>query len=227
MASQSVLRLWNQAVSALGVTNTIGAEDEVSLEARQCTLWYETVRDAVFRAAPWASLTGYSRLALNAERDTDEDWVATDPPPGWLYAFSQPAHMARPRALASGAQFIVSNVGNSRVIVCNEETPILFYTRDDINITNWDVDLFHAVVYGLAAHIARGLTGNDADVRTNFQLAVEKILIARVNNANQQNVQAEPIPDWLAARGTNLSMPTSRYVYPSADFTIMGSNPLG
>lgn len=225
--AQSVLKCWNQAVSALGVGEVIGAEDEISVAARQCNIWYESVRDAVFRAAPWASLTGYSRLATQAIRDTDEDWVGTDPTPGFGYAFKLPANFIRPRYLSSFGQFEMANVGDTPVLVTQEATPILTYTRRDIAVANWDVDLFLAVSFGLAAHIAKGITGNDADLANMFQLAQEKILQARTNNANQQNQQAESIPTWIQARGNNISMPSARYLYPSAEFSMMGSMPLG
>lgn len=223
----SELQIWNQALSALGQTNPVAAPDEVSVAAEQCELWYETVRDAVFAAAPWAELTGFRRLALVSERDNDEDWVATDPPPGWNYAFGMPSDCIRPRQLASYAKFLPSTVNGTRIIAANEETPILWYTRREEDPSKWNVNLRFAVVHGLAAHIAKAITGNDADLNNMFTLANEKILVARVNDANTGGETAESIPDFIQARGQNTYMPTSRYIYPSADFTISGTNNLG
>jgi hypothetical protein len=221
------LQIWNQALSALGQTETIAAPDEVSVAAEQCNLWYETVRDAVFSAAPWADLTGFRRLGVVATRDNDADWVATDPPPGWLYAFGLPSDYLRARHLASFARFIPSTVNGARALATNEETPILWYTRREEDPTKWTVDLRFAVVHALAAHIAKAITGNDSDLNNMFTLANENILIARTNDANTGLDTTEHSPDWIQARGGNAYMPTARYVYPSADFTVVGANNLG
>lgn len=221
------LTLWNQALSALGTGSSVQSANENSVEARNCGIWYETVRDAIFAAAPWPCLTAFSRLALLVERDDDEDWVVTDPPPGRLYAFGLPSQFIRPRHLASFGQFELSTVDGTKCLACDEENPILCYTKRIDDPSSWDIGLQQAVVFGLAAHIAKASTGNDSDLQNMFTLANEKIMIARANNANSSQVQHEAIPDWLAARGQSLSMPTTRYFYPAANFTVMGTNNLG
>lgn len=221
------LQIWNQALSALSHTERVAAPSEVSVEAQQCALWYETVRDGVFAAAPWTELTANARLAEIAARDNDEAWVATDPPPGWLFAHGVPSDYVHPRMLSSGAKFLPSVVGESRVIASNEETPILTYTRRVSNPQLWSIGLRHAVVFGLAAHISKAITGKDSDLNNMFTLAQEKIMAARASDANGEFNTTEHIPDWIAARGHSLAMPTTRYIYPSADFTVGGANNLG
>lgn len=218
-----VLTVWNQALSALGTSSSIAATTEVGREAEQCNLWYDYCRLAVFRAAPWASLTGYRRVATQSTRDIDSTWVSTDPPPGWMNAFALPSDFVRARHLSSFAQFELTLVGDVPVIACNEDTPVLAYTRNITRVDLWDPDLMSAVVYYMAAHMAKSLTGNNADVGNMFQLAQDKVLVARQHNINQQNVYAEPMPSWLQARGNNLSMPSGRYIYPAADLTVPGS----
>lgn len=221
-----VLKVYNQALSALGTESTVEATTEKSKGAEKCNLWYETVRDAVFCAAPWPTLTSFSRLAELVARDNDEDWVATDPPPGWLYAFALPSDCLRPRNLASFGQFMISGVGGVAVLATNEPYPILEYTRREELPERFGVELFQAVVFGLAAHIAKAMTGNDSDLQNMFQLAQDKILTARVNAANAQNVQYETNPEWLTARGQSLNSPNQKYIYPSANFTVAGANNL-
>lgn len=223
----TVLSLWNQALAALGTESTVAAVNEVSREAEVCNLWYETARDTVFRAAPWSCLSGFSRLATLVVRDDTVDWVSTDPPPGWLYAFALPSDCVRPRHLSSFGTFILSMVEDTPIIACNEDVPILHYTRRFDRIDLWDVDLFGAVTFSLAAHIAKGITGNDSDLRNMFAIASDKIGAARANNANINSQPLESIPDWLSARGQAISSPTSRYFYPSAEFTVQGFNNLG
>lgn len=227
--SATLLTVWNQALSALGVTERVDDEAEISVAARACSLWYETIRDAVFKAAPWPELKAHARLAVLATRDNDEDWVAADPMPGYNYGFALPANCLRPRYITTYERFELGLIGTQRAIFAQSETPILCYTVRIVDPGQWDVDLLGAVSFALAAHIAKAVTGSDTNLTNMFTLAEEKIRQARVNNANVESLGQvnESIPDWLAARGTNLSMPSSRYIYPSADFTISGSNNLG
>ena len=225
----TLLTVWNQALSALGSTERVDDPAESTVAAQQCTIWYETVRDAIFKAAPWPELKAFSRLAVLATRENDEDWIATDPMPGYNYAFGLPSDMIRPRFISTYEKFELGLVGTTRALMGNSETPILCYTKRVTDPSQWDVDLLGAVAFGLAAHIAKPVTGSDSNLSNMFTLADEKIRSARANNANMESTgqMNEPIPDWLAARGTNLSMPSSRYLYPSADFTISGANNLG
>lgn len=227
MAATAEVDIYNMALSALGTTSSVATVDEDSREAEQCSIWYEPVRDQIFRAAPWPRLTGFKRLALSVERDQDEDWVATDPDPKWQFAYALPADYIRPRYLNTYVQFEESMVGDLPVLVTNAETPILTYTRKLTRVDLWDPDLTQAVAFGLAAHIAKALTGKDSDLRNMFELAQEKILNARVNAANSRNATNESVPDWIAARGYAGTGPYAQYIYPSADFTVSGFNNLG
>lgn len=215
------------ALGALGSDTSIESLTEVSRGAELCNLHYEFARDLVFSAAPWAPLTGYSRLAVAATRDMAENWVTADPPPGWLYAFHNPSDMLRPRYLTSYARFLPSTVGSTQVIAANEETPILVYTKRLENPQLWGVDLLTAVYLTLASMIAKGLTGKDSDLQNMFQLAEQRVLQARANYANTVNTNLESMPDWITARGSAITPPEQRYVYPWADFTVAGANNLG
>lgn len=219
-----VVSIYNRALSALGTTSSVTTPTEVSREAEQCNLWYEKVRDTVFSAAPWSSLSAFKRLALLAERDPDLAWTSSDPDPRWLYAYGLPADFLRPRHLSTYTQFELSVVGTVRALVSNEPNSILAYTRRVENPELWGVELEDAVIFALAAHIAKPLTGKDSDLRNMFQLAQEKILVARTNDANMHNSSVEHIPDWIGARGFALAGPQSKYIYPSADFTVSGFN---
>jgi len=225
----TLLTVWNQALSALGQTERVDSPTENGIAAQQCNIWYETVRDAIFKAAPWPELKAYFRLATLAVRDEDETWVAADPIPGYARAFTLPSDCIRPRYLSDYAKFELGLISGQRALMANGESPILCYTARVEDPSKWDVDLLAAVSFGLAAHISKAVTGNDSALNNMFTLANEKILSARVNNANMESLGqvSESIPDWLGARGTNLTMPTSRYIYPVADFTVLGSSNLG
>lgn len=219
------LTLWNQSISSLKIGTRIEDASEVSREAEECGLFYETVRNVVFRAAPWTSLTSYSRLAQYAAQD-DDTWTSVDPPPGWAYAFALPADCLRPRYLSSWGSFIISRVGTKQVLATQEATPILTYTGLVENPALWDTDLFQAVMFALAAAVAPGLTGNTSDLQNMFTLAEQKVLTARANDANLASDQQQSIPDWIAARGQSY-FTTSRFIYPYGEFSVQGLTTVG
>lgn len=224
----SSLDIANLALSALGIEDSIASFDEASTEAATCNRWYEPVRDLVFRSAWWDCLEAHSRLAVLSARDDDADWVAGDPTPGYLYAFSLPANCIRPRYLTTFERFKLTTVATSRAIVANSETPILCYSSKVTNPAMWDVDLQHAVVYTLAAHIAKAVTGKDSDLQNMFALARDKVETARENTLNiQQDQPMDSVAPWLAARGYEVGKPATRYIYPPDNFQLIGMNNLG
>jgi hypothetical protein len=224
----SSLDIANLGLSALGVEDSIASFSEASVEAAVCNRWYEPVRDLVFRAAPWDALEAHSRLATMSTRDDDEDWVLTDPTPGYLYAFSFPSDMIRPRYLTTYERFKLTTVNGSRAIVTNIETPILCYSKKITDPSQWDIDLQHAVVYALAAHICKAVTGKDSDLQNMFSLAKDKIDSARMHSDNNsQDQPMQSVAPWISARGYSANLPGTRYIYPPDNFQLVGMNNLG
>ena len=221
----SIVEIYNQALTAIGQKGKLQSPDEPSIEAGECNLWYADARDQVLRAAPWNCATGTARLALQAERNSNVAWVATDPRPGWRFAYSIPNDMLRPRYLTTFARFDLGvSAASSRVLYSNEEASILVYTQQLTNPELWDVDLRQAIVFSLAASIAPRLTGSKDRTRLVIAQAIDKITNARVNSANEVVEETEHVPDWLAARGYGGSTPSARYVYPMGDISISGTN---
>jgi hypothetical protein len=222
------LDICNMALSALGIEDSLSSLSEVGVAAEQCNRWYGLTRDLVLRVAPWNSAKAYSRLALLSERDNSANWVATDPEPGYLYAYALPSDFIWPRYFSDYTRFTMGFVGDSPALMTNTESPILFYTKRQEQVQLWDVGLQHSVAYTLAARIAKRLTGKDSDLQNMFALANELVNTARAENANAQMDQLqESIPDWISARGYGGSSPLNRFVFPPAAFTLSGVNSLG
>lgn len=222
------LDICNMALSALGVEDSLSSLSETGVAAEQCSRWYSLTRDLVLRSAPWSSAKGYSRLALLVERDNDEDWLVTDPEPGYSYAYGLPNDFIWPRFLSDYTRFVLGSVGETPALMTNVETPILFYTKRLLRVDLWDVGLQHAVAYALAARISKRVTGKDSDLQNMFALAKDLVDTAIAQDANaQQDTPQETVPEWIAVRGYGGSGPTSRYVYAPATFTLSGLNNLG
>lgn len=224
MASTEV-DIYNMACASIGADSNIATTDERSVEAEQCTIWYETVRDQVLGAAYWPSVRATARLALLATRDNDDSWVVGDPEPGWNYAYGRPADMLRPRYLTSYARFAQGIRGtNTPAIMTDQAEALLIYTKRQTAVNVWDADLALAISFHLAAHIALKLTGSRGKRSDAFQLAQEKVMTARVNSANEFPPNLDFAPSAMIARGYGDSGPTPRFLYPPAQLTLVGSN---
>lgn len=223
MANDEVT-IYNWALAAVGTVARVQSPDEASDEAEACSLWYETVRDQILQTAPWDSAKAFKRLAQSSEQ-TDETWIATDPAPGWRFAYAFPSDMLRPRYITNYARFeLGTNSANQRVIYTNQEAAILCYTKRQVQVSLWDEDLKAAVAFALAAHICMKLTGSLDRVQFVTAQAYDKVLAARQQSANTPQANLVSTPSWIAARGYAGTAPESQYVYPNAEFTVAGFN---
>lgn len=206
--------VYNMALDAVGTRSDVSATTEQSREAEVCRLWFGPTRDLVLRAAPWSVATGYSRLALLATRNDTLAWVATDPAPGYHFAYAAPSDMIAPRFMSTYGRFIQGKYGNQRALMTQDEAALLVYTRLEEQVALWDSDLAMAIVLGLAAAIAMPLHGKAQRAKNAQDQANILILQARANDANAQENQLDTIPDWIAARGSNFQAPNNRFFFP-------------
>lgn len=219
----TVVDIYNWALAALGSRSRIQSPTEASVEAEKCSLFYDNVRDQVLRSAPWDCARAYKRLAQSAERDDGLDWVATDPAPGWRYAYALPSDFIWPRFISTFAKFEMGiSSTNQRVIYTNDQSPILCYTKRQTRVDLWDADLAAAISFALGAHICASITGSNDKIRLVTGQAIDKILSARQNAANAPDFQLETVPEWLLARGYAGASPTTQFIYPSAEFSFGG-----
>lgn len=221
--STSVVDIYNWALAAVGTRSRVQSTTEASNEAEACTIFYENVRDQILRSAPWDCARAYKRLAQNAERDSTIDWVATDPAPGWTYAFALPADFIWPRFISTFARFELGiSSTDQRVLYTNDAEPILCYTKRQTRVDLWDADLQAAVGFALGAHICMKLTGSESKTKLVTGQAIDKILAARQAAANAPNFSFDSVPEWIAARGYGGVTPSMPYLYPSAEFSYAG-----
>lgn len=222
--TQSVTNLYNLALGACGSRGSVASVSETTIEATLCNVWYAPVRAQVFRSAHWNSLREHTRLALLVERDLDEDWVSTDPEPGFVYAYSAPAYMAAARYLTTYERFRVGTYNNARAIFTDVEDAILCFTEDKTNVSVWDASLYLAVAYALAAHICPKLTGKAQRSDSLLQKANIIITQARVDSANEKQENFDVLPDWIQARGYRGGTSIDRYVAPyGPQLSLMGA----
>lgn len=220
----SVVEIYNQALSLAGTRSRLTTIGDVSREAELCNQWYGTVRDQVFRSSHWSFAKRAKTLAVLKERNFSLPWAETDPLPGWRFAYGLPSDLMHPRFLASYAKFELGTNGDKNALMSSEENPVLVYTGLVEDTSRWDMLFTTAVFAALAAMIARPLTGSAAKSRDLYNLANERIIMAREMNANDDHIVFETLPPWLTARGIGGPMDPSRYIYPLGPLFMTGTN---
>ena len=232
--AQSQVALYNLAISAVGGDYTISATNEESIPAEICELWYENVRQTVLRAAFWQTAKRHVRMTKAAARDSETgydtdtaaDWQTSDPEPGWAFSYTLPSNMLRARYLTDFSMFTLGweEEGSHKILSANvggetaDDAPILAYTIDVTDVTLWEPDLYQAIAYGLAGHIAMPLTGKPGKAEMMFTLANGLINEARANTANEMHVMLQQAPGRLQARGYAYQPVLNPYVYPYGNF---------
>lgn len=76
----SVVEICNMALSRIGNSQRINALTEASIQAEQCSLFYEQTRDLVLRDKPWPFATKFAVLAE----------VSTNPDPVYQHSYAFP-----------------------------------------------------------------------------------------------------------------------------------------
>lgn len=215
MAADEVT-IFNLALEGAGTRSDVAATTEQSREAEVCRLWYPICRDLVLHASNWNSVRAYERLATLRTRGDTTAWDGSvDPAPGYAYTHASPATMLRPQYLTTFERFEPGVLDNVKVIHSQNASPILVFTKNDSVPAFWEHDLFVTVAMTLSAFITIPLTGKTQRAKDKKDEANVMILQARTNNANQENVQFETMPSWIAARGSAYGVSDARFYYPS------------
>lgn len=211
------VKIWNLALAAVGARSFISSPTEKSKEADLCRLHYEEVRDTVLKSAMWPCSRAYAQLALMRGRDPSAAWLPTDPPPQWQRAYAVPQDLLAPRYLLSFARFEYGVLGEERAIFAAEERPILVYTRRVTNTSLFDQGLRNAVVALLASRLVIPASAKDNRAAALREQAVEAVLLARTEFANESEDHYEALPSWVQVRGISHPVRQSRFYYPVSD----------
>lgn len=218
----TVEEVCNKALGLLGTKNKVASISEQSVEAEVCNLWFTTVRDIVLRAAHWTSASAAAKLVVAVERNPEADWVATDPPPGYLFAYTLPADILIPRYLSGYGRFELSmSSGNVKRLNSNTEDAILIYTKQQTDVTKWDSDLETTIEFALASYICLKLTGKQDRLEAMVNMANQRIMTARLNDANSQEMIQDTVAPWHAARGIAIAS-DPRYIFPYGPLVNVG-----
>lgn len=225
--SQTLNALFNQALTAIGHAGNVTDPNADSKQTAVLKLWYPVARRAVLSSFHWASVRRAKRLAIAKSRDLSLDWADTDPLPGYRYAYALPANCLRPQFLGDYSRFALSSLGGEKVLNTNCSRAILYYTEDIDAPSQWEADLYQAIVYALAASINMAHNGKAQLTQKLEQQVHQLTTFAKVADANEDDEYFEAVPGMWA--GTGYQAPPaatrSQFIYPTTTFNVSGLMP--
>lgn len=221
--TSTVLDVYNNALLACNGRGQLSDLNEASRERELCSRFYPLARDTVQEGAYWPGCRAMSRLAVLTTAPAV--WVEGAPPPQFYYSYALPENYLRAWHLDDYSPFELGfDTTRARAaLYTNSPEAILVYARRSDAVTDWTPGQKQATIYGLAGHIAGSLSGRSALIQASFEKANRFLAEARASALNSENNFFDTIPDWLQARGQQISVSPARYFYPQgAGFSTNG-----
>lgn len=127
---------------------------------------------------------------------------------------SNPIAQASSTGIGIGATFNLTFASppaqvDQRVILTNQQSPILAYVKRVTNPNVMDEDFIEAWVQALGATLCPNINGDKGLMQLAINKANAKIMEARKNDGNEGLTVNDVTPDWLRARG--IAYPTWEY----------------
>lgn len=191
MAS-SVIDICNMALARIGVSTYISALNESSNEARNCNLFYESMRDFALRDYPW-NFAEKSVVLADAGTPPTEYGFKYAYPSDCLRALYIVNPITRTPRNDQRIHFKVALEGGAKVIYTDQAEAELVYTAQVTDPTLFDPMFASALAYLLASEIAMPLSVLPAVAQQarNGYLTVSSAAAARSMNEGPE----EPAPD--------------------------------
>lgn len=205
----SVVDICNMALSHIGHSQRIDDLTEASLEAEQCSLFYEHARDFVLRAdCDWGFATAFAQLAE----------VATNPNPEFPYAYAVPNDCMRvrrivPQALPQGylpagqcapvlpeIRFRLINGTSQRLISTTVSPATLEYTLKVESSEMFDPIFVSALSWYLASLIAAPLAKDTSVAQSCYGQYQGDVLRAAAAALNEGAVDQQPESSFITGR---------------------------
>ena len=200
------ITIWNMALGFIG-TRTIASEDENTLEAIQCKLYWDNARRGALRDYPWNFAQRRVYLAEVPMLAGYEEQ--------YRYAYALPndilkAHKIFPQGQDYEAmgdrergRFIIAHNGESKtgILLCNAEKASLSYTADIEDASLFDDSFVYLLTRKLSAIIAVSLLKNNPQKVQELE-QIYRMAIPSAVQANAGEGREKERPDsWILARG--------------------------
>ncbi|MBD1601987.1 hypothetical protein [Pseudomonas typographi] len=207
----SVVDICNMALSRIGNSQRINALTEASIQAEQCSLFYEPSRDFVLRDYPWAFATAFVSLAQ----------VSTNPDPEYPYCYSMPTDCLKARRIVNEAfpegywpfperierpripriGFRIINGSSGRLISTSVSPATLEYTIKVDSPELFDPIFVSALAWRLAGQIAPAIAKDANVAQTCEQMYRSEIAGAAAAMLNEGANDYVPESSFISGRG--------------------------
>ncbi len=175
----SIIEICNLALLRLG-GDEIQSLNEKSKEANYCRRFYDRCRRATLRKHPW----GFATKLTNTLTP-----LATAHP-DYQFAYALPADLIRvSRVTAAGSvEEIPYAVRGEKVLVTDQELPLLEYISDMSDPNFFDEQFIEVMTHLLASEIAVPLTGKPSLQKTEYQMFQLTLASAVNTDAAESNL---------------------------------------
>lgn len=173
----SKTKIFNIALSNLGISAPIQNSIEQHPTAMLMNNYYELARDTVLEAHEWSFATGFKEMSTAYE--TNEN-------PNYQYAFTFPNDCISPRAVIDlidnkekKFEPAIDSKGE-KIILTNSNPCLLRYTKRMTNETFFPAAFVNALAFYLAYLAAQVITGSNNKKNTNlqdYQIAIRQAIL--------------------------------------------------
>lgn len=191
----------NMALARIGVTKSITALTDTTVEGRQCNLFYEQTRDALLEAFAWPFATRQATLAVIDDIDRDD----------WTYAYGLPDDCLSPRSIWAGVRtprpdqrfpFVLENDSTEGpILLCDIQDATLSYTAQVTAPGLFTKKFSDALAWALAVELSMPLKVDKATAALARQMAQLSLLQAKASTLDAQEPDQAPAPDFITGRG--------------------------
>ncbi len=183
--AQSIVDCCNSALQKLGAASILNLSDN-SLEARQCTIAFDSNRRSELRKHKWNFAVKRKVLAPDT----------TAPEFDYLYAFTLPSDCLR--VLLPQDAYCDWVLEGRKILTNDSDTLNLRYISDVTDITQWDSAFYDLAAISLAIDVCEKVTNSTQKKMTLDQEYKEAVAQARKANAFE-NLPADGPADsfWL------------------------------
>lgn len=189
--AQSAVDMCNSSLQKLGAASITNLADD-SMEARQCTVAYDSNRRSELRKYKWNFAINRAALAPDAEA----------PAFGYTYAFTIPSDCLR---VILGNDVDLDWVIEGRKILTNRSNNGVLYLRyiaDIVDVPTWDSVFYDIMAIAMAMDMCEALTNSTSKKQALAQEYTQAIETAKRNNAFETMPAESPDdPYWTVRYG--------------------------
>jgi hypothetical protein len=189
------------ALSNIGTRSTIASFDENSTEAKECKLWYDFSRTQALEAFDWSFARRRLALALHGDDAPEMRWSFRYQYPANCIAARYIENPLGPTADAVPFEIELSEDGNTKSLLTNQEDAVLVYTSDMTQTTMYTSHFVETLSHLLAFHIAIQLTGKRSIKSDMAQMYSALLRAAPAQNANERVGAPPREAEWIRSRG--------------------------